>query len=276
MKRLLLPILLLATLAACRDRQPGTDAAPAATDAPAAADAAASAGEPADARVVDVMETGTGYIIGISYPPEVQRWPGLAVELKRYSDAAREELMAAVAGAGPEGPSMPYDLALPFVLVHESPALVTVKAEGSVYTGGAHGAPLVARFNWLPGEKRLLHARELVAGDDGWDDIARYVRESLHAALSQRIEADEPDAEERARLVRSVGRMIDEGTGAEAGNFEQFEPVPAADGRLRALRFVFPPYQVGPYSDGVQTVEVPASVLLPHLAPAYRALFTTG
>jgi hypothetical protein len=47
----------------------------------------------------------------------------------------------------------------------------------------------------------------------------------------------------------------------------------AVDGRLSGLRFVFPPYQVGPYADGIQTVEVPAAVLLPHVAPAYRGLF---
>jgi hypothetical protein len=39
---------------------------------------------------------------------------------------------------------------------------------------------------------------------------------------------------------------------------------------------VFPPYQVGPYSDGAQTVVVPASVLLPHVADEYRPLFSTG
>ena len=59
-------------------------------------------------------------------------------------------------------------------------------------------------------------------------------------------------------------------------NFSQFEPVVAPDGKLVALRFVFAPYQVGPYSDGVQTVEVPAAVLLPHVAPAYRAMFQDG
>jgi len=39
---------------------------------------------------------------------------------------------------------------------------------------------------------------------------------------------------------------------------------------------VFPPYQVGPYSDGTQTVEVPSVALLPHIAPAYRSLFEGG
>ena len=66
--------------------------------------------------------------------------------------------------------------------------------------------------------------------------------------------------------------MIDEGPGRRPANFAQFEPVLGADGRIAALRFVFPPYQVGPYSDGMQTVDVPAGVLLPHVAPAYRGL----
>ena len=48
------------------------------------------------------------------------------------------------------------------------------------------------------------------------------------------------------------------------------------DGRIAALRFVFPPYQVGPYADGTQTVDVPANVLLPRVAPAYRPLFSGG
>lgn len=45
---------------------------------------------------------------------------------------------------------------------------------------------------------------------------------------------------------------------------------------MTGLRFVFAPYQVGPYSDGTQTVEVPASVLLLHVAPEYRGLFAGG
>ena len=57
-------------------------------------------------------------------------------------------------------------------------------------------------------------------------------------------------------------------------SFAAFEPVLAPEGdKLMGLRFVFPPYQVGPYVDGVRTVEVPTSVLMPHLAPAYRGMF---
>jgi hypothetical protein len=70
--------------------------------------------------------------------------------------------------------------------------------------------------------------------------------------------------------------MLDEGTEPEAANFDIFEPVLDGDGRISALRFVFPPYQVAPYAAGTQTVEVPAAALLPHVAPAYSALFAGG
>ncbi|MGN5663501.1 hypothetical protein ABUK39_06180, partial [Xanthomonas citri pv. mangiferaeindicae] len=43
--------------------------------------------------------------------------------------------------------------------------------------------------------------------------------------------------------------------------------------QITAVRFVFPPYQVGPYSDGTQMAEVAASTLLPSVAPEYVHLF---
>ena len=55
-----------------------------------------------------------------------------------------------------------------------------------------------------------------------------------------------------------------------------FEPVMNAEGQIRAIRFVFPPYQVGPYVDGTRTVELPARALLPHIVPGYRKLFQGG
>ena len=76
--------------------------------------------------------------------------------------------------------------------------------------------------------------------------------------------------------LKNAADMIEQGTEPEAENFANFEPVLGADGRIAALRFVFPPYQVGPYSDGTQSVEVPAAVLLPVVAPAERGLFAGG
>lgn len=280
LRRLAAPaLLMLLALSACSEESARATASGIASQ-PQSADGSAPAADTAGPVVLeDVMEADPRYLIGISYPPGMERYPGLARELKRYADAARAELMQAVQGMGPEGAQgehAPYDLALSFDLLMETPDMVAVQAGGSLYTGGAHGIPLVARFVWLPPRNELLRADSLIRGSDGWEDVSAFVRESLHTALSQRLDADGTEPADQARLLASGGRMIEEGTEPEPANFDQFEPVPEAGGRLRALRFVFPPYQVGPYSDGLQTVEVPSSVLLPHVAPEYRDLFAAG
>lgn len=244
----------------------------------AAAGPASGAAPAAEAPVVleDVMERDPRYIVGISYPPEARAYPGLAKSLKAYADAARAELRQAVSGLGAAPPAGPYDLSLAYGMLLETPDVVAVAADGSSYTGGAHGNPLVARFVWLPRRGEALTAARLVQDPAGWAPIAAYVREALATRLSERLDEDAPAPGDRAEMLRNGTRMIDEGTVPQASNFDQFEPIAGPGGRLAGLRFVFPPYQVGPYSEGVQSVEVPAAVLLPVIAPAYRTLFEGG
>lgn len=273
MRSLLKPVLLLAVIlmaGACKREAevPATPEAELTAPAEATADATAAAPE-----LKDVIETTDSYIVGISYPPTINKYPGLAQAVSDYADAARAELMQAVAGFGNDKPSAPYELSLSFEQVVETPQLVAVAADGSRYTGGAHGQPLVARFVWLPAQNKLLTAAELVPRVEGWVAIGAYVREQLHTSVSVRADADEMPPQERLEFVRTADKMIDEGTEPDVDNFTAFQPVVDAQGRITALRFVFPPYQVGPYSDGTQTVDVPAAILLPHLAPEYSGLF---
>ena len=260
---------LLVALASCKREQPAPTSS--ATPPPPALPATAPGFE-----LKDVTERTQDYIVGISYPPVANQYPPLATELKRYADAARADLLEAAKGREKSAGAAPYELVLPFTQTHVSPTLVVVGVDGSSYTGGAHGAPLIARWVWLPQQNRMLRASDLVADAKGWEAISSLVREQLHTALSQRVDADELPPAERVEVLKSANRMIEDGTEPDPGHFSQFEPLVASNGRIRALRFVFPPYQVGPYSDGTQTVEVPAVALLPHIAPAYRSLFEGG
>lgn len=271
LKLCLLTLLIAAALAACKREQPTQPAGPA-TSPPA--QPIPSTGM--DTSLKDVTENTPDYIIGISYPSVAGQYPVLAAELKRYAEAARADLVEAAKGREKGEGAAPYELVLPFTELHVSPTLVAVGVDGSSYTGGAHGAPLIARWVWLPQQNKLLHASDLVTDQKGWEAISALVREQLHTALSQRVDADELPPAERVEVLKGANRMIDDGTAPDPEHFSQFEPLVGADGRIRALRFVFAPYQVGPYSDGTQTVEVPAVALLPYIAPAYRSLFEGG
>ena len=264
-------LLAVVLLAACKREQAPQAPAPA---APSATAPAAPAGM--DTSLQDVTEHTPDYVIGISYPPVATQYPALAAELKRYAEAARSELVEAAKGREKGEGAAPYELVLPFTELHASSTLVAVGVDGSSYTGGAHGAPLIARWVWLPQQNRLLRASDLVPDPKGWEAISTLVREQLHTALSQRVDADELEPAERIEVLKGANRMIDDGTEPDPEHFSQFEPLVAGNGRIRALRFVFAPYQVGPYSDGTQTVEVPAVALLPYIAPAYRSLFEGG
>lgn len=267
--------LLLLALAACQREAPAPDAGGA---QPGTGDAGTAATAPV--ALEDVMETGDGYIVGISYPRSVVQYPGLAAALKAYADAAREELRQALRtpeadGGDPTVPG-PYDLSLAFVELHASPDLVAVAADGSSYLGGAHGQPLVRRFVWLPKHDRMLTAEVLVPEAAGWRAISDYVREQLTSTLSVRLDANDIAPDARADTERSAGAMVESGTAPDPDNFSEFEPIPGEGGKLAGLRFVFPPYQVGPYAAGTQTVDVPSAVLLPQVAPEYRDLFAAG
>lgn len=261
-------VALILGLTACRDKDEAVAPPPAAQTTPPPA--------PPAPELKDLIERDPRYVVGISFPPDAKRYPGLAAALQRYADGARDELLKAVQAADPAKQSAPYELTLNFSMLAESPAVVAVAVDGASYTGGAHGDPLMARFVWLPKQERMLTANDLFANATAWNTISDYAREQLHAALSQRVDADELPPDQRAETIRTVGRMIDEGTQPTPTAFAAFEPIPAPapeTERLMGLRFVFPPYQVGPYVDGVRTVDVPTAILSPLLVPELRPLF---
>jgi len=262
-------------LAGCNKHDGDTQAPAAPVDTAAEAVAPAVAPD-APVELRDVIETSPQAVVGITYPPDIARYPGLAKALGGYADSARAELQQALDGLGNDKPTMPYELSLTFEKVLETPQLVVVTADGSRYTGGAHGEPLVARFVWLPEQQQMLTADKLVADAKGWKAISDYVADQLRERVATRLSGDEMEPAQMQESLRNASRMIADGTGPSADNFSQFQPLTGSDGRISAIRFVFPPYQVGPYSDGTQTVDVPAAVLVPHVGQDVAGLFAQG
>ncbi|GAB2522001.1 DUF3298 and DUF4163 domain-containing protein [Lysobacter humi (ex Lee et al. 2017)] len=255
----------LCLMAACSERE--------AAKAPAASRATPPIATTPRPMLEDVLETTGTHIIGISYPKELARYPGLASEARRYAENARQQVVEAAGERSKAAGDGPYELSLEFKIKHESPSMVVLAVDGSSYTGGAHGAPMIQRWVWLPDRGRRLTVGELFPDPASWKAISDEVRTQLQAELAQRLDADGVTGGERSQLIRTANAMIDGGTEPGPGDFAVFEPVLGATGRITALRFVFPPYQIGSYSEGMRTVELPSTRLVQHVAPAYRAMF---
>lgn len=106
----------------------------------------------------DISERGPRYMIGISFPPELKRYPALAAEVKRDSDTLRADFLKQSGDNVAAGASGMFDLSLAYSMVAQSPRIVAVAAEGtSRRRRGAHvAAPLLER--WLPGCRRKTGA----------------------------------------------------------------------------------------------------------------------
>lgn len=272
-RRLAMIGVMASAVAACDRGTPSVSPQPNAPVSPAATAAAPAAPGPSQAELGEMVETTREYVLGISFPPDAAKYPPLAAELRGYADRARAELLAAVAQRKAEPGAPLYDLTLSFTEVLDTPSMMVIAADGSTYTGGEHSRPLLARFTWLVRDNRLLKVEELVPDAESWKPISAEVRRQLHMALAQRVDAEGLPPAERAKILKTAGAVIDEGTTPEAANFATFEPVLAGNGRIGALRFVFPPFQANGYADGTQMVQLPADVLLPHVAPQFRPLF---
>jgi len=194
--------------------------------------------------------------IKVQYPPGIQQHPELARQLAEETADDRAYYIK----------NRPSDYDMRYALVAQTPEIVAVFGQGSAYEGGAHHNIMLSSHIWLPTQHTWLTAENLMAGADGWQAVSDYVRDKL---IEQQLPRKVDDA-----WMENARDWIRRGTSADnLDNFQYFQPLLADDGKIAALKFVFPPYQVASWADGIQEVDVPASVFIPYLAEPYRALF---
>lgn len=113
------------------------------------------------------------------------------------------------------------------------------------YEGGAHGLTATQTFSFSATGQQLSLSNLFTNGDDGLKTIAPYVASQLKTTL--------PSTDQQ---------FVDDGTSAVDTNYANFTI--QSDG----ITFLFDPYQVAPYADGLQTVKVPVSVFKSIADPA--------
>jgi hypothetical protein len=149
---------------------------------------------------------------------------------------------------------------------------MSVLARGSMDTGGAHPLPLLASFNLHVGDDKVIALADLFADANA---ALKAVSEEARRQLEGRAEAtlrETTPEQNRADELKRMREWIERGTEAKADNFAVFL-VDGIDAKAIGLTLLFPPYQVAPYADGAQQIEVPAKVFYELLKPEYRTAF---
>jgi hypothetical protein len=194
------------------------------------------------------------------------RYPALASEfapvnqaLHVYAGHEKAAFLAAAnaAGAGTQEGGYRWQMDLDFDLRSQDAKYLSVVAEGQSFTGGEHGNPLLASFNFFRPSGKMIGLADLFGDPDmALKRISAYVRKDLAERFG--------DAAELQRIA--------DGTAPKAENYTVFV-MDTAGGKARGVVVLFPTYQVASYELGTQQVRVPAKVFSGLLKSEFRKTF---
>jgi hypothetical protein len=180
----------------------------------------------------------------------------------------------------PEFANRQFGLQLDFKIAAQTPAFTSVRESGSSDTGGAHPNPVQAAFVFDRKAGKLVTLDDLFTTPD---EARKALANFAHDALLKKLMANAPKPGEGSpdairEWKSNMLQMLDGGTRPTTVNYSVFVVRAGAtpDAPSPGITLIFPPYQVAPYVEGTQTVDVPASVFAKFLEPAYQGDFAPG
>lgn len=208
----------------------------------------------------------TLYTIEARLPKLKPDWSPLRQGLETYVAQKKTNFLAGLKqpGAREQAHQMPWDLDLDIEVQGQAGRLVSVQAQGSSFTGGAHPSPILDTFTYDTQSRRLVSLDDLFT-DPAAAELA--LAAEARRQLLTRLDDNVP--------LASSAEAINDGTQPGQHHFDVFTLSPGHDGRASSLTILFPPYQVAAYVAGTQAVDVPVRVFAPWLKPDYRDSFAT-
>lgn len=208
----------------------------------------------------------------ISYPLTTPAEAALALELRNEAKTAMQEFVAALPPQ--EERTRVFGMRLDYRITSRSGPFTSVRGQGSTDTGGAHPLPIDTAWVYDTGKQKILRLQDMFA-DEGkiLARLSDYSRKALAPQLLVLPKDDRSTAKAKKEWLANMRQMLDDGTQPQAENFGNFLITTDDGQRPLGLTLVFPPYQVAPYVNGSQQVDVPAAQFIDLLKPAWQPLF---
>ncbi len=227
----------------------------------------------AEVRPDEDTGKGPGYTYTIAYPTLDPQWHALDKAIRESAAVQKKAFLNA--STDDRDKSIDYTLDLNFTVARRTADFVSVITSGSSFIGGAHGMPILASFNLDLADGKLKTLSDLFAdAQTGLQAVSAECRRQLEGRYEAKLRAD-PGSMTPAQQesdIQSMKSWIEKGTQPAAENFDVFL-IDGLDTRAIGVTVIFPPYQVAPYADGPQQVEVPAKVFYDLLKPEYKDAF---
>lgn len=203
------------------------------------------------------------YEITVYYPYQVLKYPHIYSKLeKKVSDIKKEEGFP-VKDKDINTDSYPWQLTVDMREFTSAGDLASVLIYTLSYTGGAHPNHYYESLNFNTNNQRIISLDDLFSDSKYIYELSKYVTDSL-----LKIKSDKTGEE-----IQS-DEWIERGALPLSENFGIFVFVPNNDHtKIEGIKFIFPPYTVGPYSDGTYEVFVPAKAFLKFLKEDLRNSF---
>lgn len=205
------------------------------------------------------------------WPKQASAIPPLAAMLSERRDDAlsqqKKEWDEALAEFGPEGciSCTNREYSLEWKLVTDTPRFLSLSGEGYLYTGGAHGMPLLDTLVWdreaRAGEGDTVAVMDMFTSADA---ITAAVQGPFCAALDK-------ERKERRGEYYEPGGMFTECPGLD----ELVILLGSSNKKaINRIGLIAPPYVAGPYVEGSYEVTVPVtSAVLDAVKPRYKDAF---
>lgn len=253
LRHILSLVLVLTGLAACHDDADRTQGGQAPAPARATADK-------------DTQSAPEGlYTMELKLPDLPGKAAPLRAAIEHYVDRQKRAFLDSLdsPGAREAARQLPWDLNLDIAVAARTDRFINVQVDGSSFTGGAHPAPIVDSFTYDLLKQRVVGIRELF--DDPHAAEGAFATEARRQLLTALDDQDDP--------LSSDSEQIDVGTAPGKDHFRVFSLLTGPDDKVHGLTFIFPPYQVAPYSAGPQAIDVPSDAFSAWLKPEYREAF---
>ena len=201
--------------------------------------------------------------IYITYSYMVLEYPEIYKKLRSKVEVIKTETGFDVPQTEIQSASYPWTLNIDMNNFTQAGDLASILGYVFTFTGGAHPNHNFFSVNFNKNTQKIFYLSDLFKDlDSAVNAISEYSVKEILKQKTGRLGEQKTDED-----------WVKEGAGAQEKNFRIFTIVPKDQKTIKGLKFIFPPYAVGPYYEGTYEVAVPAGVFYELLADGYKEKF---